>query len=140
MTINERRVVVTGMAGLSPIGQDWNAVRAALEGHRSGVRRIAEWERIDGMVSWLGAPVEDFVQPPHYSRKALRTMGRVAMLAVRATELALADAGLAGSPRLASGDVGVAYGSTIGSPPDAVDFALMLERHTTRGVNGGLFG
>ena len=134
-TKHERRVVITGMAGLSPIGQDWPAARAAFEDNRGGVRRIAEWERIDGMVSWLAAPVADFVQPAHYSRKALRTMGRVAMLAVRATELALADAQLLGSPLLASGDAGVAYGSTIGSPPDAVDFALMLERNTTRGVN-----
>jgi len=135
MSERVRRVVVTGMAGLSPIGQDWTTARTALENHRGGVRRIAEWERIDGMISCLGAPVADFVQPEHYSRKALRTMGRVALLSVRATELALADAGLAGSPLLAGGDVGVAYGSTIGSPPDAVDFALMLERHTTRGVN-----
>jgi 3-oxoacyl-[acyl-carrier-protein] synthase II len=130
-----RRVVVTGMAGLSPIGQDWASARAALEQSRGGVRRMAEWERIDGMVSLLGAPVADFVQPEHYSRKALRTMGRVALLSVRATELALADAGLSGSPMLADGGVGVAYGSTIGSPPDAVDFALMLEHNTTRGVN-----
>ena len=130
-----QRVVVTGMAGLSPIGQDWASARAALETNRGGVRRIAEWEQIDGMVSWLGAPVADFVQPAHYSRKALRTMGRVAMLAVRATELALVDAALTDDPILHSGDAGVAYGSTIGSPPDAVDFALMLERKTTRGVN-----
>lgn len=130
-----KRVVVTGMAGLSPIGQDWPTAHAALEDNRGGVRRIPEWEAIDGMVSWLGAPVADFVQPAHYSRKALRTMGRVAMLAVRATELALDDARLLGTDLLTSGAVGVAYGSTIGSPPDAVDFALMLERNTTRGVN-----
>jgi len=132
---NSRRVVVTGMAGLSPVGQDWATVRSALEANRSGVRRIPEWERIDGMVSWLGAPVSDFVQPAHYSRKALRTMGRVAMLAVRATELALADAALAPEAIAGSSDTGVSYGSTIGSPPDAVDFALMLERNNTRGVN-----
>jgi 3-oxoacyl-[acyl-carrier-protein] synthase II len=135
MTGKERRVVVTGMAGVSPIGQDWPTARAALENHRSGVRRIAEWEGIDGMRSYLGAPVADFVQPAHYSRKALRTMGRVALLSVRATELALADAGLANNPLLASGEVGVAYGSTVGSPADAVDFALMLERNSTSGVN-----
>lgn len=129
------RVVVTGMAGLSPIGQSWDEARAALEANRSGVRRIEAWRSIDGMTTWLGAPVPDFVQPQHYSRKALRTMGRVALLAVRATELALADAGLAGDALLASGEVGVAYGSTVGSPPDAVDFALMLERNSTRGVN-----
>jgi 3-oxoacyl-[acyl-carrier-protein] synthase II len=130
-----KRVVVTGMAGLSPIGQDWETARAAIEANRGGVRRMPEWERIDGMTTWLGAPVADFEQPAHYSRKALRTMGRVALLGVRATELALADAGLAGSALLAGGETGVAYGSTIGSPPDAVDFALMLERGTTRGVN-----
>jgi 3-oxoacyl-[acyl-carrier-protein] synthase II len=130
-----KRVVVTGMAGLSPIGQDWETARAAIEANRGGVRRMPEWERIDGMTTWLGAPVADFEQPAHYSRKALRTMGRVALLGVRATELALADAGLAGSALLADGETGVAYGSTIGSPPDAVDFALMLERGTTRGVN-----
>lgn len=130
-----KRVVVTGMAGLAPIGQSWGEARAALEENRSGVRRIPDWERIDGMSTWLGAPVADFAPPAHYPRKALRTMGRVALLAVRATELALADAGLAGDPLLASGEVGVAYGSTTGSPPDAVDFALMLERNSTRGVN-----
>jgi len=135
MAGKERRVVVTGMAGVSPIGQDWPTALAALENHRSGVRRIAEWEGIDGMRSYLGAPVADFVQPAHYSRKALRTMGRVALLSVRATELALADAGLANNPLLASGEVGVAYGSTVGSPADAVDFALMLERNSTSGVN-----
>jgi 3-oxoacyl-[acyl-carrier-protein] synthase II len=130
-----QRVVVTGMAGLSPIGCSWTAARAALERGQSGVRRIDAWERIEGMSTWLGAPVAEFETPAHYSRKALRTMGRVALLGVRATELALADAGLQDSEWLASGEVGIAYGSTIGSPPDAVDFALMLERGATRGVN-----
>ncbi|HXF47226.1 MAG TPA: beta-ketoacyl synthase N-terminal-like domain-containing protein, partial [Burkholderiaceae bacterium] len=130
-----KRVVVTGMAGLAPIGQSWQQARAALEENRSGVRRIEEWTEIEGMSTWIGAPVADFVPPAHYPRKALRTMGRVALLGVRATELALADAGLADDPLLASGAVGVAYGSTVGSPPDAVDFALMLERGSTRGVN-----
>lgn len=130
-----KRVVVTGMAGLCPIGQSWEEARAALDGNRSGVRRIPAWERIEGLNTWLGAPVADFDVPAHYPRKALRTMGRVALLAVRATELALADAGLAGDALLGSGEVGVAYGSSVGSPPDAVDFALMLERGSTRGVN-----
>jgi 3-oxoacyl-[acyl-carrier-protein] synthase II len=129
------RVVVTGMAGLSPIGMNWADVAGALDAGRGGVRRMPEWESIDGMSSFLAAPVENFDAPAHYPRKALRTMGRVALLAVRATELALADAGLADDPLVRSEACGVAYGSTIGSPPDAVDFALLLEHRNTRGIN-----
>ncbi len=129
------RVVITGMAGLSPIGQSWAEVCTALEHGASGVRRIDEWERIEGMSSWIAAPVVGFEQPPHYTRKALRTMGRVALLAVRATELALADAQLDGDPLLSSGECGIAYGSSVGSPSDVTEFALMLERRSTRGVN-----
>ena len=50
-------------------------------------------------------------------------MGRVALLATRATELALSDAGLLGTPVLTDGATGVAYGSTSGSPPAMAIYA-----------------
>ena len=112
-----RRVVVTGMAGLSPLGSDWATVRAGLMAGRSGVCVMREWDAYDGLDTRLGAPVPDFTPPPHYPRKKVRSMGRVALLATRATELALADAGLAVSPVVTSGATGIAYGSTSGSPP-----------------------
>jgi 3-oxoacyl-[acyl-carrier-protein] synthase II len=129
-----KRVVVTGMAGLSPIGNDWPAVRAALADGASGVEAIEAWIRIAGMKTRLGAPVA-FDTPPRFNRKMLRTMGRVAQLAVYVTELALQDAGLADSAVLRSGDCGVAYGSTTGSPEDGADFALLLKVGSTQGVN-----
>jgi 3-oxoacyl-[acyl-carrier-protein] synthase II len=129
-----KRVVVTGMAGLSPIGNDWPAVRAALADGASGVKAIEAWIRIAGMKTRLGAPVA-FDTPPRFNRKMLRTMGRVAQLAVYVTELALQDAGLADSAVLRSGDCGVAYGSTTGSPEDGADFALLLKVGSTQGVN-----
>jgi 3-oxoacyl-[acyl-carrier-protein] synthase II len=129
-----KRVVVTGMAGLSPIGNDWPAVRAALADGASGVKAIEAWIRIAGMKTRLGAPVA-FDTPLHFNRKMLRTMGRVAQLAVHVTELALQDAGLADSAVLRSGDCGVAYGSTTGSPEDGADFALLLKVGSTQGVN-----
>jgi 3-oxoacyl-[acyl-carrier-protein] synthase II len=82
-----RRVVVTGMAGLSPIGRDWKEAREALLNGRSGVRRIAAWDEIDSLQTRLGAPVEGFAAPSHYPRKRVRAMGRVSLLATRATEL-----------------------------------------------------
>jgi 3-oxoacyl-[acyl-carrier-protein] synthase II len=117
-----RRVVVTGMAGLCALGNDWASVREGLRAGRSGVRRLPELAAVEGLRTELGAPVA-FERPAAWPRKAVRSMGRVAQLAARATELALADAGLAGSPELRDGSTGVAYGSTSGSPPALVSYA-----------------
>ena len=77
----------------------------------------------------------DFERPPHYSRKATRSMPRVALMATRATELALEDAGLLGDPLLDSGRVGVAYGSSAGGTDATAEFASMLVDHTTGDIN-----
>jgi len=130
-----RRVVVTGMAGLSPIGLDWKHARDALRGGRSGVRRIDDWEEIEGLRTRLGAPVADFEVPADYPRKKIRAMGRVSLLSTRATELALRDAGLLGDPVIGSGRTGVSHGSSSGSPSAMAVFAHQLfERETIRGI------
>ena len=38
-----QRVVVTGMAGLSPLGRDWPTVRAKLRAGTSGVSVLPQW-------------------------------------------------------------------------------------------------
>jgi len=130
-----RRVVVTGMAGLSPIGTEWKEVRDALLSGRSGVRRMDSWADVEGLRTRLGAPVSDFVVPDHYPRKKIRTMGRVSLLSTRATELALQDAGLLDDPVIGSGRVGVSHGSSSGSPPALGVYARQLfARQTTRGI------
>lgn len=121
-----RRVVVTGMAGFSPIGNDWDQIRASLLARRSGIRYIPEWEKYNGLLTRLAGPVENFSLPAHYTRKNTRSMGRVSLLATRATELALADAGLLGDPVVSGGRTGVAYGSSVGSTPAIADFGRML--------------
>ena len=54
-------------------------------------------------------------------------MGRVALLATRATELALEEAGLKESPVLHDHRTGVAYGSTMGSLPALLEFLNQLQ-------------
>jgi len=129
------RVAVTGMAALTPIGSDWPTVAAALRDKRTGIRRMDAWAEYEGLNSRLGAPVSDFVRPEHYPRKAIRSMGRVSLLATRASELALERAGLLNDPILASGHVGVSYGSSSGTPEALGDFALMQSRKSTAGLN-----
>ncbi len=135
-----RRVVVTGMGAITPIGTGWDAIKNSLFKKQSGVKFMPEWKLIDGMTSHLGAPVTDFTTPKEYSRKKLRTMGRVAVMAVRATELALINAGLKDSPLLTDGSTGVSYGSTNGSTRDAVHFmkAVGVEK-TLKGIAGSTF-
>lgn len=129
------RVVVTGMAGISPLGNDWPTVRARLGEYRNAIVRMPEWANYEGLNTQLGAPAAPFTLPKHYDRKATRSMGRVALLATRVSELALQDAGLLDHPLLTSGQMGVSFGSSAGTPSAIGDFGRMMEERTTRGIN-----
>jgi len=130
-----RRVVVTGMAGISPIGNDWPAVRARLESYRNAITRMEEWAAYDGLNTQLGAPAAKFALSERYTTKATRSMGRVALMATRASELALVDAGLIDDPLLKSGNLGIAYGSSAGTPKAICDFGKMIDEKSTKGIN-----
>ena len=129
-----KRVVVTGMAGITALGDCWADIETALRAGRNGVRRMPEWDYIEALNTRLGAPVDNFAAPAHYPRKTVRSMGRVALMGVRASELALADAGLLGDPTIADGRMGIAYGSSSGSLEPVKVFGRMLDNATMEGV------
>ncbi|MCL1886770.1 MAG: beta-ketoacyl-ACP synthase [Betaproteobacteria bacterium] len=135
----KRRVVITGMAGISPIGNDWASIRKHLESYKNAVVRIESWSEYDGMYTQLGAPAADFALPDHFSRKTTRSMGRVALMATRASELALQDAGLDNSPLLKGGTLGISYGSSSGTPMAIADFGRMIREKTTKGINANTY-
>ena len=112
----KRRVVVTGMSGICPLGSDWRSVRKKLRAGVSGVQRIKEWKGCKGLQSLLAAPAA-FKPSALWERQQTRTMGRVALLAAFATEAALRQARLRRHAALTDGTCGIAYGSTAGSPP-----------------------
>ena len=130
-----RRVAVTGMAGISPIGNQWAAIRAHLGSYRNAVMRMPEWSDYDGLNTLLGAPAAPFELSERYTSKATRSMGRVAVMATRASELALLDAGLLDDPLLKSGQLGIAYGSSAGTPKAICDFGKMIDEKSTKGIN-----
>ncbi|WP_148052139.1 beta-ketoacyl-ACP synthase [Atlantibacter hermannii] len=149
-----RRVVITGMAGVTAFGETWQQVAARLKQGENAVRAMPEWQVYDGLHTLLGAPIDDFSLPAHYTRKRIRSMGRVSLMSTRATELALEQAGLIGEEVLTNGETGIAYGSSTGSTGPVSEFATMLtEKHTnnitgttyvqmmphTTAVNTGLF-
>lgn len=129
-----RRVVVTGMAAITPLGNDWESVAQKLKTQSTGIRHMADWDQYQGLNTRLGAPA-DFTRPSHYTRKQVRGMGRVAMLGTYASELALIDADLLNDPCLKSGQVGIAYGSSSGSFDGLIDFTKMLLNYDKGGLN-----
>jgi 3-oxoacyl-[acyl-carrier-protein] synthase II len=94
---------------------------------------MPEWDFFDSLNSRLGCPVDSF-QLPDWPRKHLRSMGRVAQLAVAASERALHDAGLHGDASIADGRMGVAYGSSGGSVEPVRVMGRMLETGSMQGV------
>ncbi len=130
-----RRVVVTGIGAISPLGNDWSQVRAQLLRCENAVAPIPEWTEYEGLNTHLAAPAAAFELPAHYNRKATRSMGRVALMATRSAEIALNDAGLLDDPLLKSGRLGISYGSSAGSPKAVGDFGRMLQNKSTEGIN-----
>ena len=134
-----KRVVITGVGALSPLGHDWPTVRARLREERNVVQYIREWDEYDGLNTRLGTRAAPFELPARYNRKVTRSMGRVAIMATLSAETALADAGLAGDPLVTSGNMGISYGSSIGSPAAMGDFGNMISRKTTEGINANTY-
>ncbi|MFB2687097.1 beta-ketoacyl-ACP synthase [Shewanella mangrovisoli] len=129
-----RRVVVTGIGGISALGHDWPSIASSLKAQKNCVVTMAEWDKYDGLNTRLAAPITDFEVPTHYSRKKIRSMGRVSIMATRASELALIDAGLLDDPVVTSGEMGIAYGSSTGSTDPLIAFGDMLKHGDMSGV------
>lgn len=134
-----KRVVVTGIGAISPLGPDLSSTWDALLRGESGVRQIEEWRDIQGIRSCLGAPASEFKLPEHYSRKKLRSMGKAATLAVRASEMAMLDAGILEDPVITSGATGVAYGSCLSGSETYLEIAENCLSRDARGMQASSF-
>ncbi|ODP32532.1 beta-ketoacyl-ACP synthase [Pandoraea sp. ISTKB] len=127
------RVVVTGFGGVTALGNRWEDIEAALLAGKNAVRKMPEWDYFELLNGRLACPVEDFAPPPHWPRKQLRSMGRVAQLSLRATEFALAHAAFDVSA-YDRGQIGVAYGSSSGSIAPIHAFGVMVDTGSMAGV------
>jgi 3-oxoacyl-[acyl-carrier-protein] synthase II len=106
-----------------------------LASYRNAISRMAEWADYDGLNTQLGAPAAEFSLSDRYTIKTTRSMGKVALMATRTSELALINAGLLGDPLLKSGWLGIAYGSSAGTPRAICDFGRMIDEKSTKGIN-----
>lgn len=99
-----------------------------------------DWhERFPELEAQLGAPIENYTPPKHWTRKQLRSMGRVSYLCVDAAEQALTDAGLLGDESITDGRMGVACGSSSGSTKDIGDVGELLLTGTSRNFSANTY-
>jgi 3-oxoacyl-[acyl-carrier-protein] synthase II len=111
----QRRVVITAAAAITPIGHTRAEMIASLKGGVSGVKPLRE----DGLLTnhihskVFGTVDAEIVYD--FERRYRKTMGPVAYYACQVVKEVIEQAGLA-PDTLSSGRLGVAFGSTHGSP------------------------
>jgi 3-oxoacyl-[acyl-carrier-protein] synthase II len=110
-----RRVVVTGLGLVTPVGNDVGSAWPALLEGRSGAGPITQFAATDDFDVRFAAEVKDFRVEDHLDRKEAKRMDRFAQLAMVAAHEAVRQAGLAERPAGVDYDrVGVLIGSGIG--------------------------
>jgi beta-ketoacyl-acyl-carrier-protein synthase II len=105
-----RRVVVTGLGAVTPIGNDVSSTWDAAKTGRSGVDFIRAFDP-DGLSVKIAAEVKDFDPTSAVSAKEARKLDRNVIFAVASSKEAVADAGLNGFD---PNRVGIVFGSAIG--------------------------
>jgi 3-oxoacyl-[acyl-carrier-protein] synthase II len=93
MSASPRRVAVTGIGLLTPLGVGVQETWQGLIDGRSAVAPIAEYDA-SSLGTQLGAEIRDLEPKEFVNRRALRTMTRYDMLAMVAAVLAMKDSGV----------------------------------------------
>jgi len=110
--MEERRVVVTGLGAVTPVGNDvdtmWNNITAG----RSGIDYLTQLDK-DQFPAKVAAEVKEFDPLKHIEKRDARKMDPFTQYAVASAKMAVADAGLTIDDSNAD-RVGVWIGSGIG--------------------------
>jgi 3-oxoacyl-[acyl-carrier-protein] synthase II len=126
--MSQRRVVVTGMGAVTPVGLDVASTWEAIVHGRSGIAPVQRFETDDLDVRIAGE-VKNFDPTQYLDRKEARRMDRFLQLGLVAAQEAVRDADLRIGPEEAE-DIGVIVGSGVGGIGTIVDAAITLH---TRG-------
>ena len=110
-----RRVVITGVGVVSPLGLDAPSTWAALVAGKSGIGPITKFD-VSAFSCRIGGEVRGFVPENYIDRKEVKKMDTFIHFAIAASREAVADSGL----KIDAGNddrVGVYIGSGIGGMP-----------------------
>ena len=130
MADNSRRVVVTGMGAVTPVGCDLASFWEGLCTGRNGIDLITRFDASE-LKAKLAAEVKDFDPKQYLDAKLVRQTDRYQQYAMAAAEQAVTDAAIAG--KAAPERFGVYFGSGIGGFETFVkEHCTLLERGPSR--------
>lgn len=131
MTTNGRRVVVTGVGLVSPLGIGTGPTWSGLMNGESGVAPISRFDASE-YPSRIAAEVDDFDPLDYLHKKEVKKSDRFIHFAIAASDFAVADAGLEIDDSNCE-QVGVLIGSGIGGLPVIESMhSLLLEKGPSR--------
>jgi 3-oxoacyl-[acyl-carrier-protein] synthase II len=109
-----RRVVITGIGVVSPVGTGTDVFWKAVLAGESGVRPVVSFDTAAFPVH-IGGEVQDFHAEDHLTKQRADTMGRASQMAIAAARMAIAAAGV-DLGKLPPARAGVSMGTTSGEP------------------------
>ncbi len=131
--MSDRRVVVTGIGALTPVGKTapefWNGLISGT----SGARPIEHFDTTD-FPTKFAAQIEDYDELNYFDRKEARRLDRVCQYALIATEEALEDSNL-DLDSIDKDRVAVIVGTGIGGMITFYDQSISFHEHGPRGVS-----
>ncbi len=132
--MSQRRVVITGLGQVSPVGNDtataWNNLLAG----KSGIGAITRFDASD-INSQIAGEVKDFDIGAYISPKEARRMDIFIHYGIAAALQAIADAGLDETENLDKDRVGVNIGSGIGGLPSIEATGAVVQESGARKIN-----
>jgi len=90
---NKRRVVITGIGAVTPVGMGVDGLWSGILANRSGVSEITSFDTTHHRTKVAGV-VKDFDAAPFVSKKGLKRLDRFAGFAVASARMAVEDAGI----------------------------------------------
>ncbi len=107
---NKRRVVITGIGAVTPIGMGVDGLWSGILANKSGVCEITSFDTKEHRTKVAGV-VKGFDPAPFVSKKNLKRLDRFSSFAVASARMAASDAGLDLSK---NEDAGIVMGSALG--------------------------
>jgi 3-oxoacyl-[acyl-carrier-protein] synthase II len=131
--MKRRRVAITGIGAITPIGISRTGLMRGLRARRSAVRTVTRFDPTQ-FRSRNAAEVSDYVPADHLDSKRARRLDRFAQFAVVTARMALEDAGI----RMDRERIGAMMGTALGGVAYGEEQAAVFLREGLRGVDATL--
>ncbi|EGZ44323.1 beta-ketoacyl-ACP synthase II [Neisseria wadsworthii] len=132
--MSQRRVVITGLGQVSPIGNDVETAWKNLLAGQSGIDVITRFDASE-LSSQIAGEVKNFDINQYISAKEARRMDAFIHYGIAASLQAIADAGLNDTPNLNKERVGVNVGAGIGGLPSIEATGRVVAADGPRKIN-----